>query len=228
MTHRQGSGGFQLIIVIIILIAVVVVVGFVFMNMYNGLIRGRNRVKEAYSGIDVQLKRRIDLVPNLVETVKGYASHEKETFEAVTRARSMLQQAGTPADAAAANNMLTNTLRSLFAVAEAYPQLQAAQGFRDLQAQLADIEEKIAFARQFYNTNVLDYNNRIATIPTSVVAGMFGFAPEQFFQAEEADRAVPHVDFDAVGAATPATPSAPSAPAAPTDAPGGSTPGAAS
>jgi LemA protein len=139
----------------------------------------------------------------------------------------MLQQAGTPADAAAANNMLTNTLRSLFAVAEAYPQLQAAQGFRDLQAQLADIEEKIAFARQFYNTNVLDYNNRIATIPTSVVAGMFGFAPEQFFQAEEADRAVPRVDFGTGGNA-PAAPAAPSAPAAPTDAPGGGTPGAAS
>jgi LemA protein len=216
-----------LIIVIIVLIALVVVVGFIFMNMYNGLIRGRNRVKEAYSGIDVQLKRRIDLVPNLVETVQGYAAHEKETFEAVTRARSMLQQAGTPADAAAANNMLTNTLRSLFAVAENYPQLQAAQGFRDLQAQLADIEEKIAFARQFYNTNVLDYNNRIATIPTSVVAGMFGFAPEQFFQAEEADRAVPHVDFG-TGGATPATPAAPGTPAAPTDAPGGGTTGAAS
>jgi LemA protein len=216
-----------LIIVIIVLIILVVVVGFVFMNMYNGLIRGRNRVKEAYSGIDVQLKRRIDLVPNLVSTVQGYAAHEKSTFEAVTQARAQLQQASGPAEAAQANNMLTNTLRSLFAVAEAYPQLQAAQGFRDLQAQLADIEEKIAFARQFYNTNVLDYNNRIATIPTSVVAGMFGFAPEQFFQAEEADRAVPRVDFGTGGNA-PAAPAAPSAPAAPTDAPGGGTPGAAS
>jgi LemA protein len=216
-----------LLIPIIVVIIVLVVLGFIFMGMYNGLIRGRNRVREAYSGIDVQLKRRIDLVPNVVETVKGYASHERETFEAVTRARSMLQQAGSPAEAAQANNMLTNTLRSLFAVAEAYPQLQAAQGFRDLQAQLADIEEKIAFARQFYNTNVLDYNNRIATVPTSVVAGMFGFAPEQFFQAEEADRAVPHVDFGAGGNA-PAAPAAPSAPAAPTDAPGGGTSGAAS
>src|SRR5437879_5763905 len=197
------------IVIVIVIIALIVVVGFIVMGMYNGLIRGRNRVKEAYSGIDVQLKRRIDLVPNVVETVKGYASHERETFEAVTRARSMLQQAGSPAEAAQANNMLTNTLRSLFAVAEAYPQLQAAQGFRDLQAQLADIEEKIAFARQFYNTNVLDYNNRIATIPTSIVAGMFGFAPEQFFQAEEADRAVPHVDFGTGGAATRATPPAP-------------------
>ena len=217
-----------LIIVIIVLIILVVVVGFIWVGMYNGLIRGRNRVKEAYSGIDVQLKRRASLVPNLVETVKGYAAHEKDTFEAVTRARSMLQQAGTPADAATANNMLTTALRSLFAVAEAYPQLQAAQGFRDLQAQLADIEEKIAFARQFYNTNVLDYNNRIATIPTSIIAGMFGFAPEQFFQAEEEARGDVKVDFGTSGAATPATPAAPGAPAAPTDAPGGSTPGAAS
>ncbi len=214
-----------MIIVIIVLIILVVVVGFIFMGMYNGLIRGRNRVKEAYSGIDVQLKRRASLVPNLVETVKGYAAHEKDTFEAVTRARSMLQRAGTPADAATANNMLTTALRSLFAVAEAYPQLQAAQGFRDLQAQLADIEEKIAFARQFYNTNVLDYNNRIATIPTSVVAGMFGFAPEQFFQAEEEARADVKVDFGTGGAATPATPAAPGTPAAPPDAPGGGTPG---
>ncbi len=206
-----------MLIVVIVLIIVLVVLGFVFMGMYNGLIRGRNRVKEAYSGIDVQLKRRIDLVPNIVETVKGYAAHERGTFEAVTQARSMLQQAGSPAEAAQANNMLTNTLRSLFAVAEAYPQLQAAQNFRDLQAQLADIEEKIAFARQFYNTNVLDYNNRIGTVPTSVIAGMFGFKPEQFFQAEEGDRAVPHVDFGAGG-------NAPAAPAAPTDAPGG-TPG---
>jgi LemA protein len=108
----------------------------------------------------------------------------------------------------------------LFAVAEAYPQLQAAQNFRDLQAQLADIEEKIAFARQFYNTNVLDYNNRIGTVPTAIVANMFGFKPEQFFEAEEGDRAVPHVDFG--------TGTTPAAPAAPTDAPGGSTPGAAS
>ncbi len=209
-----------MLIVIIVLIIVVVVLGFWLMSMYNGLIRGRNRVKEAYSGIDVQLKRRIDLVPNIVETVKGYAAHEKSTFEAVTRARSMLQQAGSPAEAAQANNMLTNTLRSLFAVAEAYPQLQAAQNFRDLQAQLSDIEEKIAFSRQFYNTNVLDYNNRIGTVPTSIIAGMFGFKPEQFFQAEEADRAVPHVDFGTGGT----TPAAPAAPAAPTDAPGG-TPG---
>jgi LemA protein len=152
-------------------------------------------VKEAWSGIDVQLRRRASLVPNLVETVKGYAEHEKSTFEEVTRARASMEQAGSVQDAAAANNMLTGALRHLFAVAENYPQLQAAENFRQLQAELSDIEEKIAFARQFYNTNVLDYNNRIGTVPTSVIAGMFGFTPEQFFEADEEGRAEVHVDF---------------------------------
>jgi LemA protein len=197
------------LIIAIVVIVVVVIIGLIFVGMYNGLIRSRNRVREAFSGIDVQLKRRIDLVPNLVETVRGYASHERETFEAVTRARSMLQQASGPAEAAQANNMLTQTLRSLFAVAEAYPQLQAAQNFRELQAELSDIEEKIAFSRQFYNTNVLDYNNRIATVPTVFIANMFGFAPEQFFEAEEGDRAVPRVDFGTGGRPAAATPPPP-------------------
>jgi LemA protein len=210
------------IIIAIVVVVAVLIIGFIFVGMYNGLVRGRNRVREAYSGIDVQLKRRVDLVPNLVETVKGYASHERETFEAVTRARAMLQNASGPAEAAQANNMLTQTLRSLFAVAEAYPQLQAAQNFRELQSELSDIEEKIAFSRQFYNTNVLDYNNRIGTIPTSVIAGMFGFAPEQFFQAQEADRAVPQVDFGTGGRPTAAAP--PATPPADT----GGTPGASS
>lgn len=212
------------IIIVIVIIVAVVIIGLVFVGMYNGLVRGRNRVREAYSGIDVQLRRRASLVPNLVETVKGYASHERETFEAVTRARSMLQQAGTPADAATANNMLTQALRSLFAVAEAYPQLQAAENFRQLQAELSDIEEKIAFSRQFYNTNVLDYNNRIGTIPTSVIAGMFGFAPEQFFEAEPETRGDVHVDFGTGGrpAAAPAAPPPP-----PADTSGGA-PGASS
>jgi len=211
------------IIIVIVVIVAVLLIGILFVGMYNGLVRARNRVREAYSGIDVQLKRRIDLVPNLVETVKGYASHERETFEAVTRARAMLQQAGTPADAAAANNMLTQTLRSLFAVAEAYPQLQAAENFRQLQAELSDVEEKIAFSRQFYNTNVLDYNNRIGTIPTSFIAGMFDFAPEEFFEAGDADRAVPSVDFGTGGRPTAAAP--PAAPPADTT---GGTPGASS
>jgi LemA protein len=200
----------EAVIILIIVIVVVVVVGFIFVGMYNGLVRGRNRVKEAYAGIDVQLKRRASLIPNLVETVKGYAAHERGTFDEVTQARARLQQATTPGDAAQANNMLTQALGHLFAVAEAYPQLQAAQNFRELQSELSDIEEKIAFARQFYNTNVLDYNNKIGTIPTSVIAGMFGFTPEQFFQAEEEAREDVHVDFG-----TPATPAAPSGDAGP-------------
>ena len=183
------------LIVALVIIAAVLIIGFIVVGMYNGLIRGRNRVKEAWSGIDVQLKRRASLVPNLVETVRGYAEHERETFEEVTRARSALEQAGTVADAAQANNMLTGALRHLFAVAENYPQLQAAENFRQLQTELSDIEEKIAFARQFYNTNVLDYNNRIQVVPTVFIANMFGFTAEEFFEAEEEARADVKVDF---------------------------------
>jgi len=189
------------IIVVAVVIVIVVIGVLIFVGMYNGLVRGRNRVKEAWSGIDVQLKRRSSLVPNLVETVKGYAAHERETFEEVTRARSQLEQAGGPADAAIANNMLTGALRHLFAVAENYPQLQAAENFRQLQTELSDIEEKIAFARQFYNTNVLDYNNRIQTVPTVFIANMFGFTREEFFEADEAGRAEVAVDFTGSGTA---------------------------
>jgi len=178
-------------------------------GMYNGLVRARLRVREAWSGIDVQLKRRTDLVPNLVETVKGYASHEREVFENVTRARSMLQQAGTPAQAAEANNMLTQTLRSLFAVAEAYPDLKANQNFLELQNELSDIEEKIAYARQFYNTNTLSYNEKVHTFPSVIFANIFNFEPAEFFEVEEAERQVPRVSFD-----TPATPPAAPPPAA--------------
>jgi LemA protein len=183
------------LIIVLVVIAVLVIMGLILVGMYNGLVRGRNRVKEAWSGIDVQLKRRASLVPNLVETVKGYAEHERETFEEVTRARSAVEQAGTVADAAQANNMLTGALRHLFAVAENYPQLQAAEGFRQLQSELSDIEEKIAFSRQFYNTNVLDYNNRIQTVPTVFMANMFGFKQEEFFEAEEEAREDVKVDF---------------------------------
>jgi LemA protein len=198
------------LIIIGVVVAVLVVLGLILVGMYNGLVRSRNRVKEAWSGIDVQLRRRASLVPNLVETVRGYATHERETFESVTRARSMLQQAGSPAEAAQANNFLTQTLRSLFAVAEAYPELQAAENFRQLQTELSDIEEKIAFSRQFYNANVLDYNNRIQTVPTNVIAGMFNFTPEEFFEADEEGRAEVSVDFSVpetartAGTATPA------------------------
>jgi LemA protein len=196
------------IIIVIAVIAVIVVLGFILVGMYNGLVTSRNRVKEAWSGIDVQLRRRASLVPNLVETVKGYAAHERETFEEVTRARSAVEQAGSVPDAAAANNMLTGALRHLFAVAENYPQLQAAENFRQLQTELSDIEEKIAFSRQFYNTNVLDYNNRLQTVPTVFIAGMFGFQREEFFEADEAGRAEVSVDFnrDEPALAAPAAP----------------------
>ena len=192
-------------IIIGVVVGVIVLIAFVLVGIYNGLVRSRNRVGEAWSGIDVQLRRRANLIPNLVETVKGYAGHERETFEEVTRARSMVEQAGSAGEAAGANNMLTTALRHLFAVAENYPQLQASQNFMELQKELSDIEEKIAFARQFYNTNVLDYNNRIGTIPTSMIAGMFGFTPEEFFEADEEGRAEVRVDFDR-DAAPPAAP----------------------
>ncbi len=190
-------------IVIGIVVVLVIVLIAAAIGMYNGLVRARLRVKEAWSGIDVQLKRRASLVPNLVETVKGYATHEREVFENVTRARSMLQQAGTPADAAQANNMLTQTLRSLFAVAEAYPDLKANQNFLELQRELSDIEEKIAYARQFYNSNVLSYNEKTATVPTNIFAGMFNFEPEEFFEAEDEARQDVRVSFDATPAITP-------------------------
>ena len=191
-----------------VIAVVLILLVFTVIGMYNGLVRARLRVKEAWSGIDVQLKRRTDLIPNLVETVKGYASHEKDTLENVTRARAMLQQAGTPAQAAEANNMLTQTLRSLFAVAEAYPDLKANQNFLDLQNELSDIEEKIAYARQFYNTNVLSYNEKTATFPTVMFANMFNFEPAEFFEAEEGERAVPRVSFASPPATPPAAPPA--------------------
>jgi LemA protein len=166
-------------------------------------VRSRLRVREAWSGIDVQLKRRASLIPNLVETVKGYASHERETFEAVTRARAALQQAGTPPQAAEANNMLTQTLRSLFAVAEQYPDLKANQNFLDLQNELSDTEDKIAYARQFYNTNVLSYNTKTETFPSVFFANMFNFEPAEFFEAEEEARQDVHVSFSTPPATTP-------------------------
>lgn len=199
-----------LLITIIAVVAVVAVLGLILAGMYNGLVRARFRVKEAWSGIDVQLKRRASLIPNLVETVKGYAAHEREVLENVTRARSMLQQAGTPAQAAEANNMLTQTLRSLFAVAENYPQLKANENFLQLQNELTDTEDKVAYARQFYNTNVLSYNSKTATFPTVIFANMFNFQPAEFFEAEEGARQDIQVSFQPVppAATPPATPPA--------------------
>ena len=178
---------------IILIVAVLVI--FFFVGIYNTLVVLRTRIQEALSGIDVQLKRRADLIPNLVETVKGYAKHEKEVFENVTKARSALMSAKTVHEKAEADNMLTGALKSLFAVAEAYPDLKANENFADLQRQLEDTEDKVAYSRQFYNSNVLDYNSKVQSIPTNIVAGMFGFKSYDFFKAEETDREKVDVKF---------------------------------
>ena len=191
------------VIVLVIILGIILLSVLMVLGIYNGLIRSRVRTREAWSGIDVQLKKRADLVPNLVETVRGYASHERETFENVTRARSMLEQATGPAQAAQANNQLTQALRSLFAVAEAYPQLRASENFMALQTELTDIEEKIAYARQFYNRNVTDFNTRIQVFPNVIIANMFNFQPFEFFEAEEGAREAPHVSFTPPPAAQP-------------------------
>lgn len=179
---------------LIILGGLVLLVLYV-LGLYNSLVRGRMQVKEAWSGIDVQLKRRTDLIPNLVETVKGYAKHEKELFENVTNARSALLKAKTPAEAEKANNMLTDTVKSLFAVAENYPQLKANENFKELQRQLEDTEDKVAYARQFYNTNVLDYNTKIKVFPNVLIAQNLGFTSEEFFGASEEERKKVEVKF---------------------------------
>ena len=158
---------------------------------YNGLVLGRNRVKESWSDIDVQLKRRYDLIPNLVETVKGYATHEKDVFENVTKARAAAMGAQTVAEHGQAENMLAGALKSLFAVAEAYPDLKASNNFAKLQDELSDTENKIQAARRFYNSNVLTYNTRTETVPTNIVASMFGFAKEQFFEISDASQKEP-------------------------------------
>lgn len=163
---------------------------------YNGLIILRTRIKEAFSGIDVQLKRRADLIPNLVETVKGYAKHEKSVFENVTKARSALIKAETPEEKAQANNQLSGALKTLFAVAEAYPQLQASANFQDLQKQLGDTEDKIAYSRQFYNSNVLDFNTKVQVFPSNIIANMLGFKQEVFFEAEVGERKKVDVKFE--------------------------------
>ena len=201
----------EAVIVLVVILAVLFILVLALVAMYNGLVRGRLRVREAWSGIDVQLKRRSSLIPNLVETVKGYAAHERETFENVTRARSMLDSAGTAQQAAQANNMLTQALRSLFAVAEAYPDLKANQNFLQLQGELSDVEEKIAYARQFYNRNVLSYNTSIATFPAVTMANMLGFLAEEFFEAEEEARQDVRVSFTAPPAPTPPPPAEPPA-----------------
>ena len=164
-------------------------------STYNSLATGKVRIKEALSGIDVQLKRRIDLIPNLIETVKVYAKHEKTVFEEVTKARTALMKAETPHEKAQSDNMLTGALKSLFAVSENYPDLKASENFLQLQQELADTENKIAYSRQFYNTNVRDYNTTLANFPSGPIGRMFGFKDEEFFEAEEADKKPVKVQF---------------------------------
>ncbi len=182
----------------IVIGVIVVLLILVFVVSYNGLVRARNRIDNAYSQIDVQLKRRHDLIPNLVETVKGYAAHEKGTFDQVTQARAnaiSAGQGGSPHQQAEAENALSGALRSLFAVAEAYPDLKANQNFLNLQEELTSTEDRIAYARQFYNDSVLRYNNGIATFPRNMIAGMFNFTKREYFDADAEDQALPKVQF---------------------------------
>ena len=180
------------IIVIAILLIFVVVT---FIHMYNNLVGLRNRVKNSYSQIDVQLKRRNDLIPNLVETVKGYASHEKGVLEEVTKARTGVMNASSIEETSAADNQLTGALKTLFAVAENYPDLKANSNFQQLQSELSETEDKISYARQFYNDVVLKYNNACQQFPSSMLAKMFGFKEETFFEAPSEEREVPKVEF---------------------------------
>ena len=183
---------------LIIVIVVIVVIALAIWALFNGLVRKRNRTQEAWSEIDIELKRRHDLIPNLVSTVQGYASHEQGTFEAVTQARANAVTAGAtgdPAKIAPAENVLTGALRSLFAVAENYPQLRAVESFLQLQETLTATEDKIEFARRYYNTSARDYNIALQTFPRNLIAGPLGFKAVAFFAADEADREVPQVSF---------------------------------
>ena len=185
------------IALIVLAILVVVLVGYLVLT-FNGLVRLRNRIDNAFSQIDVQLKRRYDLIPNLVETVKGYAEHERGTFEMVTQARANAINANEAGDAhqqAQAENVLSGALKSLFAVAEAYPDLKANQNFLQLQEELTSTEDRIAYARQFYNDQVLGFNTKIQSFPPNIVAGAFNFTEREFFDVPEGETAVPTVEF---------------------------------
>lgn len=178
-----------------ILIAIIVVIALFVWFSYNSLITSKVRIGEAFSQIDVQLKRRSDLIPNLVETVKGYVKHEKEVLEEVTKARTSLMQAKGAEAKAKANNELADTLKSLFAVSESYPNLKANQNFIELQEELSDTENKIAYSRQFYNSTVMDYNTKLAVFPTVVFGKMLNFQPAEFFAATEEEKKEVNVKF---------------------------------
>ena len=184
-----------MIALVIVIVLVVLLVGYLVLA-YNGLVRKRNQVENAWSQIDVQLKRRIDLIPNLVETVKGYAAHERETLEAVVQARNAAIAApDEPVPQAEANNQLTAALNRLFALREAYPDLKANQNFLNLQEELTATEGRVAYARQFYNDSVLNYNNKIESVPTVFAARMLGYRQREYFEADEAARTAPNVEF---------------------------------
>ena len=180
---------------VLALVVLVLIVALVAVVFYNRLVRLRNRAENAWAQVDVQLRRRYDLIPNLVEAVKGYAAHERGTFDEVTQARTAAQQAKGVAEQAEAENVLTAAIGRLFAVAEAYPQLRATENFQQLQTQLAEVEQKIAVARQVYNDTVLTYDNALETVPTNIVASMFNFSPREYFETEDATREAPAVQF---------------------------------
>ena len=182
-------------IIVVVLLVVLVVVAVVAVVLYNGLVALRNKVEAAWSQIDVQLTRRSELIPNLVETVKGYAAHEKETLDAVISARNAANAATTPRDKAAADDVLTGALKSVFALAEAYPDLKANQNFLNLQETLTATEDKVAYARQFYNDTVNRYNTKIQTVPSSLVASRFGFTEREYFEAGGEARGPVDVSF---------------------------------
>ena len=183
-----------MIIVAVIVIIILAIVLYL-ISGYNGLVNARNRVKNSYSQIDVQLKRRNDLIPNLVETVKGYASHEKEVFENVTQARSGLMNASNIKEVSQASNAVTQALGSLFAIAENYPELKANENFKELQLELKETEDKISYSRQFYNDAVLMYNNKCEQFPSNIIAGMFNFKEADFFEAQNEEKQTPKIKF---------------------------------
>ena len=182
-------------IVAIVIIVIVVILAIALVGLYNNFVKLRNRVDNAWSQIDVQLQRRLDLIPNLVETVKGYAAHESGTLESVTAARTACMNATTPEQRAEAENVLTGTLKTLFAVSESYPDLKANQNFLELQGELRDTEDKISYMRQSYNDTVMTFNNAIQTFPGVLIAGPFGFKARELFDAAESAAAAPSVKF---------------------------------
>ncbi len=181
--------------IVYIIIGIVILLALYGISAYNSFVTLRNRVRNAWAQIDVQLKNRADLIPNLVETVKGYAGHEKETLDQIVKARSSVLSANTPQESMEANDMLSQALNRLMVVVEAYPELKANTNFLGLQENLRDIEDKIRYSRQFYNDTVLKYNTKIETFPNNIFAAMFGFKEEAFFKADERDRDVPRVQF---------------------------------